>query len=606
MAAEAVRARITALRALMEESGIDWFLIPTEDYHRSEYVADFFKTREFFSGFTGSAGTLLVGRTEAALWADGRYFVQAERELQGSGIALMKMQEPGVPTILGFLKEKVPAGGVLAFDGRCISAAQAEEYKKALEGRGAALRTDLDPADGIWTDRPSMPSSPVFILDTEYTGESASEKLARLRGAMAEKECTAFFTGRLDEIMWLFNIRGGDVECNPVALSYAFCGEKDQYLFLQESEKTPALDEYCRENGITVLPYESVADFLREYPYAGNVLCDPAQTGSLAYGIIKDALAGRSCGRIVDHRSPLEDFKAVKNDTEMRHLRACYKADSAAVCRFIKEVTSRVAKGEKLTEMGAADIMDGKRREIADYLDLSFETISAYGPNAAMMHYSATPENNSPLAPEGMLLVDSGGQYKSGTTDVTRTFALGPVTEAMRRHYTLTAESNLQLLDAVFMDGCCGANLDILARGPLWKAGIDYKCGTGHGIGFVLNVHETPPSIRWRFGGGGESRPLAPGMIVSDEPGVYLEGQYGIRIETILEVREKTVNSDGRFLCFAPLTLVPLDRALLDPEVLTSSGREILNRYHELVRREIGPLLFGEDAKWLQEQTEPL
>lgn len=603
--------RIEELRAAMKEAGIAAYMIPTADFHNSEYAAEHFHTREFFSGFTGSAGTLIVTESEACLWTDGRYFIQAAGELEGSGVKLMKMQEPGVPTIREYLRDNMKEGTVLGFDGRCVPFKEGKSLEKLMKGRKVSLTIDKDLAEGIWKDRPAMPCHPVMILEDGYTGEDIDSKLKRLREVMGENGAQSYIDSKLDSIMWLLNIRGTDVTCNPVALCHILVDDRNVYLFIQDGEVTGELRSYAALHRISILPYDDFEDFLGVYDYKGDVLCDPDSVSYRVYQAAQKGVAKSSCGaEIVEADSPLQAFKCVKNAVEMENIRGCYKRDSVALCRFIIWVTEQVKKpaGERgvLTESAAAAYLDNLRSELPDYMDLSFETISAYGPNAAMMHYSAVPGiSDAELRPEGMLLVDSGGQYLTGTTDVTRTIALGPVTEEMRKHYTLTAVSNLQLMGAVFLDGCTGTNLDILAREPMWREGLDYKCGTGHGIGYYLGVHESPPSIRWKVFPGRQDTPFEPGMIVSDEPGVYLEGRYGIRIETILEVVEHTQNEWGRFLAFEPLTLVPLDRNLIDVRYLTPETRQLLNDYHMRVRAELMPLMNAEEQDWLTEQTEP-
>ena len=601
------RDRIEKLRAAMRAAGIDYYMIPTGDFHNSEYVAEHFRTREFFSGFTGSAGTLVVSMDEAYLWTDGRYFIQAAGELEGSGIGLMKMSEPGVPTIREFLGQKMGEGSVLGFDGRCVSCKEGRALEAAARKAKGSLRTDLDLADGIWEDRPGLPCHPVIVLGDEYTGEDIESKLGRLREKAEESGCVSYIDSKLDCIMWLLNLRGEDVECNPVALSHLLVDQSNVYLFIQEGEITGELRAYAALHRISLLPYDDLEDFLGIYDYRGDLMCDPASISYSVYLAAKKGAANAAC-RLKEEESPLEELKCVKNEVEMSNIRSCYRKDSAALCRFIMWVTERVndTSAEPVTESGAAHYLDHLRSLLPDFMGLSFATISAYGPNAAMMHYEAVPGiSDAELKPEGMLLVDSGGQYMTGTTDVTRTIALGPVTDEMRKHYTLTAVSNLQLQGAVFLDGCTGANLDILAREPMWREGLDYKCGTGHGIGYFLNVHESPPSIRWRVFPGRQDKALAPGMIVSDEPGVYLEGRYGIRIETILEVVEHETNEWGRFLAFEPLTWVPFDRKLIDVRYLTPQTRELLNDYHARVREELAPLMDSREQEWLFAQTEP-
>ena len=606
------RERIEKLREVMRSEGIDYFMIPTADYHSSEYVAAFFCTREYFSGFTGSAGTLVVGMDDACLWTDGRYFIQAQRELEGSDVLLMRMQEPGVPTVHEYLSDHLGEGKVLGFDGRCVPCKEGRALRDLALKKGAALRADADPAGKIWTDRPALPCHPVMILEDDYTGEEIDSKLMRLREKMAELGASSFADSKLDSIMWLLNMRGADVTCNPVALCHVLVDERDVYLFIQEEEVTGELRAYAMLHRISILPYDDFEDFLRIYDHRGNMLFDPNCISFSADRAIAQGMErfGGSI-RAVEADSPSEQFKCVKNEVEMANIRSAYKRDSAALCRFMIWVTKTVKDPERVnnpvTESEAAAYLDNLRAQLPDYMDLSFDTISAYGPNAAMMHYSAVPgQSDAELRPEGMLLVDSGGQYLTGTTDVTRTIALGPVTDQMKKHYTLTAVSNLQLMGAVFMEGCTGANLDILAREPMWKEGLDYKCGTGHGIGCFLNVHESPPSIRWKVFPGRQDKPLMPGMIVSDEPGVYLEGQYGIRIETILEVVKHKENEWGQFFAFEPLTFVPLDRNLIDVQYLTPETRKLLNEYHMRVRTELMPYLESQEQEWLILQTEPV
>lgn len=605
--------KLRALREAMQAAGIDYYMIPTADFHNSEYVAEHFLTREYFCGFTGSNGTLLVSQQEALLWTDGRYFIQAEQELAGSGVQMMRMADPGVPTLREYLEQTMPDGAVLGFDGRCVPAKEGRALEKVLGRRQIRLQADRDLADDVWTDRPALPSHPITILDEEYAGEGTEDKLSRLRKVMRGKGASAYVDSKLDGIMWLLNLRGNDVECNPVALCHILVDQQNIYLFVQEEEITEDVRGYAQKRRIALLPYQDFAKFLSIYDGEGDILCDP---DCVSYAVYQAALEGirRHGGgrRIVEMKSPLDSFKAVKNAVELANLRSCYRNDSVALCRFIKWLTEAMrepqdASEEVLTESGAAAYLDHLRSELPDYVELSFPTISAYGPNAAMMHYEAVPgKSDAVLRPEGMLLVDSGGQYLTGTTDVTRTIALGPVTEEMKKHYTLSAVSNLQLLGAVFLYGCTGYSLDILAREPLWQIGLDYKCGTGHGIGYYLNVHEAPPTIRWRQVMGDSAAVLEPGMIVSDEPGVYLEGKYGIRIETILEVVERETNENGRFLAFEPLTFVPLDRNLLDPQYLTPQTRQLLNEYHMRVYMELSPLMSEEEKSWLREQTAPV
>ena len=597
-----ITERLSALRSVMLREGIDYYLIPTADYHDSEYVAEYFAERAYFSNFDGSAGTLLVGRDGAWLWADGRYWIQAQAQIEGTGIELMRMAEPGVPTVREFLSSAMKAGEVLGLDGRCISAEGGTDLEKRLAAAGAKMRTDKDLGDEVWKDRPSRPCHPAYCLDDGIAGESVPSKLERLRAELRENKAEYFVTSRLDEVMWLFNIRGDDVACNPVALSYAFVTPEDAYLFIQEEELNGEVERHARKNGITIRPYDRFLAFLGSFEYKGCIQADPAMLSYEIFRILKNAAADYG---ILRCESPVTRFKAVKNPVEIARSREAYLEDSAAVCRFIYRLMNEWDI-ESMTEYDAAMRMDGLRREIGDFIELSFDTIAAYGPNAAMMHYEPTAESAAPLKREGMLLVDCGGTYFRGTTDVTRTMALGPVTEEMRKDYTLTAAGNLALLNAVFLAGCTGRNLDILAREPLWAAGSDYKCGTGHGIGYILNVHEGPQNIRWRPSKGADTAALLPGMIVSDEPGVYKAGRHGIRIETILLITEAFSTEDGDFYRFEPLTYVPLDRALINPEYLSERELAWLNGYHAACFEKIAPYLTAAEREWLKEQTAPI
>lgn len=594
--------RLGKLREAMKARGIAYYMIPTSDFHNSEYAADYFKEREFFSGFGGSNGTLLVGADGwAGLWTDGRYWIQAESEMEGSGVRLYKMMEPGVPSIPEFLSEHIRVGEKLGFDGRCISKEEGERLEKLLAESGASLHTGEDLGDAIWEERPQLPCHPMFLLSDAQAGESFAAKLARVRKAMQDRKAGAYVSSRLDDLMWLTNFRGNDVECNPVALSYGLFTDSEAHLFVQEAELTEEIRRAAASRGLSLHPYADFARFLENFSYGADVLYDPSTFSYTLYLALQKGLSGTGHGT-VEAESPIERMKAVKNPVEQANIRDIYREDSAAVCRFIRWLDEE-ADIEALTEYDAAERMDGLRREISDFIELSFGTISAYGPNAAMMHYEPAREHAARLERKGMLLVDSGGTYLRGTTDVTRTMALGPVTEDMKRSYTLTAAGNLALLNAVFMEGCTGRNLDILAREPLWRNGMDYKSGTGHGIGYVLNVHEGPQNIRWRASKGADTAAFEPGMIVSDEPGVYRAGEYGIRIETILLCIKDRETPDGVFYRFEPLTFVPLDRRLIDPQYLSDRELAWLNAYHARCREEMGRYLEGADLLWLEKAT---
>lgn len=591
-----IRDRIDALRRVMADNGVDWYLVPTADFHNSEYVDDHFKVREYLCGFTGSNGTLIVGRQEAGLWTDGRYFIQAQRELEGTGVVLYRMLEEGVPTKEEFLAAHMQEGETLGFDGRVVDTRFGWELEKALASKQVKFSYEKDLAGEIWTDRPPLPCHPVTVLDDSLCGRSVEEKLAGLREKMRKLGASCHFLSKLDDLMWLFNIRGRDVECNPVALSYAWITREACHLFLQTGEVTEEMKAHAQRCGIALHDYGETEDFLKHCPMEGSVLCDPGQLGYTFYQI----LAGRA--KTVCAPNPTTLMKAVKNPVELEHMRQVYLKDSAAVCRFIYWVKKNIGK-LPLTEYTAAQYLEGLRSQIDGFLELSFPTISAYGPNAAMMHYEATPESCATLQPEGMLLVDSGGQYLGGTTDVTRTFTLGPVSEEVKAHFTAVAVGMLRLSDAHFLYGCSGRNLDILARQPLWEQNIDYKCGTGHGVGYILNVHEGPQNIRWRYTDGMPEAVLEAGMEVTNEPGVYIEGSHGIRTENVMVAVNGEKNGDGQFMHFETLTYVPIDLEAIDPALMEPADIRRLNRYHEQVREKILPYLDGEEAQWLLEAT---
>ncbi|MBO6015628.1 MAG: aminopeptidase P family protein [Lachnospiraceae bacterium] len=597
--------RIHALRAKMKECGADYYLVPTADFHGSEYVCDHFKTREYLSGFTGSSGTLLIGPKDAYLWTDGRYFIQAAKELEGSNVILMKMQKEGVPTIEEFLQKNVESGQCIAFDGRVMNCLFGGKLQKLADERGAKIQSGSDLAEDLWAERPALPSEDIIPLPDELTGVDTAEKLELVRGKMRQCGASVFLLTKLDDIMWLYNIRGRDIPCNPVALSYAAVTKTRAFIFVQRSALTDAAEAHFARIGVAVLPYEEFYEQAEGLTLrAEAVLLDKRETNYTLYALIKKH------AKIVWENNPTTELKAVKNDTELAHMREVFLRDSVCVIRFIKYIkewmkgaAEGVVQEDPLTEKAAADYMDDLRRREEGFLDLSFETISAYGENAAMMHYSVSEESDKTLQPEGFLLVDSGGQYLGGTTDVTRTIALGNLTEEQKRDFTLVAAGMLRLMNARFLAGCTGRNLDILAREPLWRVGRDYKCGTGHGVGYILNVHEGPQRISFSYNKDVLEAVLKPGMVVTDEPGVYIEGQYGIRTENVMVCQEAERTADGSFLCFEPLTFVPIDKDAIDPRFLTAEDQEMLRAYHRMVYEKTSPYLNEEERSWLREQT---
>ena len=592
-----VAERIEALRAEMQKRNIDMYIVPTSDFHESEYVGDYFKARKYITGFTGSAGTAVITKDAAGLWADGRYWIQAEQQLAGSPITLYRMGEEGVPTVKEYVEQNLKEGGCLGFDGRVINAKDGEDYEKTAAGRQGTVYADEDLVGVIWEGRPELPKNPVFVLEGKYAGESTESKLKRLREKMAEKKAGIHILTSLYDIAWLFNIRGGDISHVPVVLSFAAITDQDCIWFIHEEVLDQNLQQYCREQHITILPYGDIYRYAEEIPENASVLLDK---NIVNYRIFHN-LAPKV--NVVHGENPTELMKAVKNETELSNIRNAHVKDGVAFTKFMYWLKTNIGKIE-ITEISASDYLEGLRKEQELFVDLSFDTISAYGANAAMMHYTATPESNAVLKPQGFLLVDSGGHYLDGSTDITRTMALGSLTEEEKFHFTTVCRSNLNLAAAKFLHGCRGLNLDILSRGPLWNLGLDYKCGTGHGIGYLLNVHEGPNGFRWKIvPERGDSCVLEEGMVTTDEPGVYLEGKYGIRTENELICKKAEKNEYGQFMEFETITYAPIDLDAILPEEMTATERNLLNQYHKMVYEKISPFLEKEEQEWLKTYT---
>ena len=587
--------RLKSLREAMQKEKIDYYMIPTADFHNSEYVNDYFKVRQFFSGFTGSNGTLVVWQDGAGLWTDGRYFIQAMQELSGTSVTLYKMLNEGVPTIEEFLQKEMKEGQTLGFDGRVIPATEGKKLENILAKKNVQISITKDLSENIWTDRPAFPAGRINVLPDDITGKSVEEKLEEVRKRIRKAGADGLLLTKLDDIMWLFNIRGCDVECNPVAMSYAYIDENEAVLFIQKHVVDKETDAYFKRHGICVEEYGSVTEFIRKLPGDLDIFVDPRYCSYHFYKLLEKKQ------KVVEGKNPTEQLKAVKNPTELAHMKEVYLHDSVAVTKFIYWLKTHVGK-EKITEITAADYLEGLRRQIPGFLDLSFPTIAGYKENAAMMHYEATKESAAVLGKEGMLLVDSGGQYMGGTTDVTRTIVLGPISEEIRKHYTKVAAAMLQLSHAHWLYGCTGRNLDILARQPLWDLSIDYQCGTGHGVGYILNVHEGPQSMRWRFNGM-EEAVLEEGMDITNEPGVYIAGSHGIRIENVMVAKNDIKNEYGQFMHFETLTWVPLDREGIDIRYLNDTQREMLNAYQAEVYERVSPYLTKEEREWLYRET---
>ena len=538
----------------------------------------------------------MVWQEGAGLWTDGRYFIQAEKELEGTTVDLFRMLEEGVPTIEEFLKEKMENGQTLGFDGRVISAMNGKRYEKALADKRIQFAYDKDLAEGIWTDRPDFPAGKVTVLGEDVAGKSVEEKLQETREKMAAEGADNLLLTKLDDIMWLFNIRGCDVECNPVAMSYAYITEESALLFIQSKALDSKVQEYLAGHRVIVKEYTEIVEYLSELSGKRCILLDNRYCSYMLYRL----LYGKQ--NLIEKKNPTEILKARKNPVEIANMEKIYLKDSVAVTKFIYWLKTNIGKQE-ITEISAADYLEKLRREIPEFLDLSFPTIAGYKENGAIVHYTATEESNATLAPEGMLLVDSGGQYVGGTTDVTRTIVLGAVSDEMKLHYTLVAAGMLQLSAARWIYGCTGRNLDILARQPLWNIGKDYNHGTGHGIGYILNVHEGPQNLRWRFTEGMTEAVIEDGMLTSNEPGLYIQGSHGIRIENAMIAKNDVKNEYGQFMHFETLTWVPLDMDAIDERYLTDTTWALLYAYQREVYDKISPYLTEEEREWLRKET---
>lgn len=594
-----VKERIAALRRLMEEQMIDAYLIPTADFHDSEYVGGYFKCRSFLTGFTGSAGTAVITQTEARLWTDGRYFVQAAKQLEGTEVILMRMGQEGVATEEEYLESVMPEGGTLGFDGRVVNGQLGKRLSQLLKDKHVQIYWQKDLVGRIWKERPGLSAEPVWILEERFAGKAAAEKIADLRETMKKENAGIHILTTLDDIAWLLNLRGGDVKCNPVFLSFALITMERFYLFLNEAALSEDVTSYLKGLGVSIGPYNGIYE-------AATQLRDQLvllETAKVNYAIVSSLDASN---RIIDRMNPTSLAKAMKNPVEIENMRKAHRKDGAAMVKFIYWLKQNIGRTE-ITELSAENRLDGLRKEQEGNLGLSFHTISAYGANAAMCHYSATPESDCELKPRGLYLVDSGGQYYEGTTDVTRTIVLGDVTEEEREHFTLTVISMLRLGAVKFLYGCRGLTLDYAAREPLWSRGLNYDHGTGHGVGYLLNVHERPNGIRWRMAPERQdSCVLEEGMVTSDEPGVYIEGSHGVRTENLMVCRKAEKNEYGQFMEFEFLTCVPIDLEALDRSLMSGRDVELLNEYHRSVYEMVSPYLEEDEAGWLKENTRPI
>lgn len=593
-----VTERIAKLRSLMAERGIDAYIVPTADFHQSENAGEYFKCREFISGFDGSYGTVVIAKEDAGLWTDGRYWTQAERQIAGSGIRLFHMFEDGVPTMEEYLAATLPENGKIAFDGRVVSMEEGQDLEKALAAKNIQFEYSLDLVGDVWgEDRPAISGEPVFVLEEKYAGESVASKLSRVREVMKDNGATVHVIASLDDVAWLTNLRGNDIEFYPLIFSYALVTMDGMDLFIDEKKLNEAAKALLAENNITIKPYNDIYEAIKEIPAGESVMIDPMKMNYALYNNIPKSVAK------VEHQNPTILMKAMKNEIELKNIREAHIKDGIAVTKFMYWMKTNVGK-MKITELSASAKLESLRKEQDGYIHDSFEPICAYKDHAAMMHYAPTPETDVDVLPEGLFLNDTGGGYYEGSTDITRTFVMGPISDELKTHFTAVVRAMMNLSRAKFLYGCYGFNLDVLARGPVWDLGIDFKCGTGHGVGYLSNIHEPPTGFRWQIvKSKNEHHKLEEGMVLTDEPGIYIEGSHGIRIENEMITHKAEKNEFGQFMNFETITFVPIDLDGIAPDEMTKFEREWLNNYHAQVYEKIGPHLNEEEREWLKEYT---
>lgn len=582
--------KVNKLREIMKNKNIDHYIITSNDPHQSEYVAERYRGRAYISGFTGSAGTLLVSAESSKLWTDGRYFIQAENELKDSGIDLMKMRTPGYPTLEEYIKDNVKEGEVVGFDGNCYSTNGYKKLVELAEENNFKIELNNDLLNEVWEDRPSLPKDKIILHHVKFCGESRTDKLLKVRDKMKELKSESFILTSLDDIAWLFNIRGNDVKFNPVAMAYAIILKNEATLYIDKDKVTDEIISEFKCQNITIKEYEEILNDVKIL--TGSVYIDPAKVNASIFNAISKGV------KVIEGINITTNLKAIKNEIELRNLENCQVRDGVAMVRFIKWLKESVG-NVKVTEISATEKLSSIRAEGEYSKGDSFGTIAGYKEHAAMMHYSANEESDYEILNEGMFLVDSGGQYLDGTTDITRTFVMGNITEEEKRDFTLVLKGHINLSMAKFLRGTTGVNLDILARGPLWKYGIDYKCGTGHGVGFFLNVHEGPQGIAPQ----NNTVVLEPGMILTNEPGIYKEGKYGIRTENTLVVVKDETTEFGDFYRFDTISYCPIDLNGVVKELLSIEELEWLNNYHETVYNKLSPFMNEKEKEFLQELT---
>ena len=592
-----ITERLSAFRARMEQENMAVAIVPTADSHASEYLAEHFKTRQWLCGFTGSAGTLVIGLHEAALFTDGRYFIQAERQLAGSGVSLMRMGTEGTPSIAEYVSSLAGPGESCGVDFSVVSAHFAADLSDTLASREIALRDTGDWFDGLWADRPAMPQGKVFLLDEQYAGMGIAEKLSATRRIMAACGASVHVNNVLDDIAWTLNVRGSDVLNTPVVMSYLLVGEESAVWFVDQKKVGEDVAAALTAAGVYLRDYDEIEHALDAIEPGTGVLVDGKKLTARLCAALAEA-------NIIQHENPAFRLKAIKNDVELDNLRKAHIRDGLAVTRLMYWLKQNAGK-EPMTELSITSCLLGLRKEQPHFISSSFDTICAYRENAAMMHYKATEESNAVVENRDLLLIDSGAQYLEGTTDITRTFAMGEVTPEQKKHFTAVLCGMLNLQNARFLHGCTGIGLDILARGPMWDLGIDYRCGTGHGVGYLLSVHEGPNSFRWyKSAARNEDTVMEAGMVTTDEPGIYIEGSHGIRLENELVCRKLECGEYGQFMGFEAITCAPIDLDAVVPEQMTARQRAWLNEYHAFVRENLTDLMANDDERaWLAHAT---
>lgn len=592
---------ITTFQKKMQDNNIDAYIIPTSDYHMSEYVSDFFKSRAYLSGFTGSAGTLVITKDKGYLWADGRYYIQAANQIEGKPIELMKMGQPGVPDISEFLAEyfSKEENLTLGFDGKIMSTTDVLKLKEKLPEK-VIINSNIDLVNLVWNNRPELPFSVIYKLARYFNGKNYKEKIKELREKLAIDNIDCHIISSLEDQAWLFNLRGNDVLHTPVFLAFTIVTPQTVTLFTDNKKVDLVVEKYLNENDIILKEYNEIYDYIKQFKNK-RILIDYNKVNYELY----NSLLNKN-NTIINKQNPTLLMKAIKNPTEIKNIKIAHERDGVAMTKFMYYLKTNFGKAE-MSELSLSDYLEKLRKKNKGFVDLSFNTICAFNEHAAMMHYSATPESSSKVEKGGFLLVDSGGHYMEGTTDITRTFALGKITDKMKLHFTTVLKSVIALDQAVFLKGCNGLNLDILARGPIWKLGIDYKCGTGHGVGYLLSVHEAPNGFRWKIvPERNDSHEFVPGMITTDEPGIYLENKYGIRTENELLCVEKETNEWGTFYGFETITYCPIDLDAIKPTLLTKDEKDWLNNYHQKVFDIVSPSLSPEEVEWLKEYTKKI